>query len=138
MKNNIYPCLWMQTDIQEASEFYLQVFKDSIIISSNPMAVLLQIKGSYLMLLNGGPKYTFSEAISLVIPCETQDEIDEYWQKLGESGSYSKCGWLKDKYGVSWQVVPAILNKLMNDPKTSTNVIYELMQMDKIIIEKLN
>ncbi|MCG9879130.1 MAG: VOC family protein [Bacteroidia bacterium] len=138
MKNNIYPCLWMQTDIQEASEFYLHVFKDSIIISSNPMAVLLQIKGSYLMLLNGGPKYTFSEAISLVIPCETQEEIDEYWHKLGESGSYSKCGWLKDKYGVSWQVVPAILNKLMNDPKTSTNVIYELMQMDKIIIEKLN
>lgn len=137
MKNTIYPCLWIQSDIQKAAEYYLNIFKDSIIVSSNPMTIVLQIKGTYLMLLNGGPKYTFSEAISLVLPCENQEEIDTYWEKLGEEGSYSKCGWLKDKFGVSWQVLPHNLIKLMNDPSVSSKVVYELMQMDKIILERL-
>lgn len=89
------------------------------------------------MLLNGGPEYKFTEAVSFVITCDTQEEIDYYWNKLSEGGEEGKCGWLKDKYGVSWQVVPAILGQLMNDPDKASKVMYAFMQMKKFNIEKL-
>lgn len=137
MANPIYPCLWFDGQSKEAADFYCSIFPNSKIISTNPMVVIFELNGTRFMALNGGPEYKFSEAVSFVISCETQVEIDMYWSKLTEGGQEGKCGWLKDKFGISWQVVPAVLGKLMNDPEKAPKVMYAFMQMKKFNIEKL-
>ena len=137
MTNPIYPCLWFDGQSKTAADYYCTVFPNSRIISSNPMVVIFELNGTKFMGLNGGPEYKFNEAVSFVVNCETQDEIDIYWNKLTEGGQEGKCGWLKDKFGVSWQIVPTILGKLMNDPEKAPRVMYAFMQMKKFDIEKL-
>jgi predicted 3-demethylubiquinone-9 3-methyltransferase (glyoxalase superfamily) len=101
------------------------------------MVVIFELNQTKFMALNGGPQYTFSPANSYVITCDTQEEIDHYWEKLGDGGKYGQCGWLDDKFGVSWQIVPAILGELMNNPEKSQQVIAAFMQMTKFDIEQL-
>jgi predicted 3-demethylubiquinone-9 3-methyltransferase (glyoxalase superfamily) len=137
MKNQIYPCLWFDGQAREAAEFYCSIFSNSKITEENTMVVKWELNGQPFMGLNGGPFYKFSPANSYVIECETQEEIDHYWQKLGEDGRYSQCGWLDDKFGVSWQVVPKLLGKLMADPEKRQRVVEAFMQMKKFDIEKL-
>ncbi|HET7819150.1 MAG TPA: VOC family protein [Bacteroidia bacterium] len=137
MNSTIYPCLWFDGKAQEAAKFYCSVFKNSKITIDTPMVVNFELNGKKFMGLNGGPNFKFNEAISFVIDCETQEEIDYYWSKLSEGGSEQQCGWLKDKYGVSWQVVPTILGKLMSNPEKSGRVIQAFMKMKKFDIEKL-
>jgi predicted 3-demethylubiquinone-9 3-methyltransferase (glyoxalase superfamily) len=137
MSNSVYPCLWFNNNAKEAADFYCSVFKNSRILQENPMVVSFEINGTRFMGLNGGPKYTFSPATSFVIECASQEEIDYYWERLGKDGRYSMCGWLDDKFGVSWQVIPAILSKLMADPEKAPRVIQAFMNMQKFEIEKL-
>jgi predicted 3-demethylubiquinone-9 3-methyltransferase (glyoxalase superfamily) len=138
MNNPIYPCLWFDGKAKEAAEFYCSVFKDSRILTETPMVVQFELNGSRFMGLNGGPHFKFNEAVSLVVNCENQEEIDYYWEKLtGEGGQESMCGWLKDKYGLSWQIVPANMGKLMTDPARAQRVMPVLMQMKKLDIRKL-
>lgn len=137
MNTTIYPCLWFDGKAKEAADFYCSVFKNSKIISDNPMVVIFELDGKRFMGLNAGPEFKFNEAISFVVECETQEEIDYFWYKLTEDGEESKCGWLKDKFGVSWQVVPSILGELMSDPSRSERVINAFLQMKKFDIETL-
>ena len=136
MTHPVYPCLWFDGKAKEAAEYYCSIFTDSKILSQNPMVIMLSLNGSTFMLLNGGPMYTFTPATSFVINCDTQEEIDMYWDRLGARGKYSKCGWLDDKFGVSWQIVPTILGKLMSGPK-APKVIEAFMQMTKFDIAAL-
>ena len=101
------------------------------------MVVDFELNGRRFMGLNGGPHFKFNEAVSFVVDCDTQEEIDYYWNKLTEGGSESQCGWLKDKFGVSWQIVPTILKKLMSDPERSQRVMQAFMKMKKFDIKKL-
>ena len=135
MTHQIYPCLWFNGQAKAAAEFYCSVFKNGKILSDTPMVVTFEVNGTKFMGLNGGPQFKFSEAISFVVNCDTQDEIDYYWDKLTEGGEESMCGWLKDKYGVSWQIVPAIIAELMNDPEKAQRVIKAFMNMRKLDIE---
>ncbi|MFZ4547044.1 MAG: VOC family protein [Bacteroidales bacterium] len=137
MANPIYPCLWFDGKAHEAAEYYCSVFPNSRIISLNPIVAIFELNGAKFMGLNGGPEFKFNEAVSFVVNCETQDEIDMYWNKLTMGGQEGKCGWLIDKYGVSWQIVPSILGKLMNDPEKAPRAMYAFMQMKKFDIEKL-
>jgi len=137
MKKQIYPCLWFDGKAKAAADFYCSVFKNSKILSENPMVVQFELNGSRFMGLNGGPNYKFTPATSFVIECETQEEIDFYWDKLGKGGRYDKCGWLDDQFGVSWQVVPAVLGKLMSDPARAPRVVDAFMKMSKFNIEEL-
>lgn len=137
MNKMIYPCLWFDGKAREAAEFYCSVFKNSVITSDNQLVVTFETAGQKFMCLNGGPEFTFNPSISFVVECETQKEIDYYWNKLTEGGEESQCGWLKDKFGVSWQIVPAILGKLMSDPSKSERVMNAFLQMKKFEIEKL-
>jgi predicted 3-demethylubiquinone-9 3-methyltransferase (glyoxalase superfamily) len=137
MSNKLYPCLWFDGQAKAAAEFYCSVFKDSKILSVNPMAVVFEINQSKFMALNGGPEYKFSAANSYIITCDTQEEIDYYWDQFSREGQPGKCGWMIDKYGVSWQIVPSILGSLMNDPEKAPKVMYAFMQMSKFDIEKL-
>ncbi len=137
MTNSIFPCLWFDGQSKEAADFYCSVFPNSKIISSNPIVVIFELNGKKFMGLNGGPDYKFTEAVSFVVNCNTQEEIDNYWHKLTEGGQEGKCGWLKDRFGVSWQIVPSILGELMNDPEKAPRVMYAFMQMKKFDIEKL-
>ena len=137
MKNKIYPCLWFDGKAKEAADHYCAIFPNSKITSENPIMVNFELNGYKFMGLNGGPTYKFSPANSYVIECETQSEIDFYWERLGEGGVYNQCGWLDDKYGVSWQIVPAILGKLMSDPEKGQRVVQAFMKMKKFDIETL-
>ena len=137
MTETIYPCMWFDGQSKAAAEFYCSVFPNSRILSNNPMVVIFELNGKKFMALNGGPEYAFTEAVSFVVNCETQKDIDFYWNKLTEGGAEGKCGWLKDKFGVSWQIVPSMLGKLMNDPEKAPKVMYAFMQMKKFDIEKL-
>ena len=137
MINKIFPCLWFDGKAKEAAEFYCSVFENSSITSENQTVVIFESSGQKFMCLNGGPEYAFNEAISFVVECETQDEIDYYWDKLTEGGEEIQCGWLKDKFGVSWQVVPSILGKLMSDPSRAERVTKVFLQMKKFDIAKL-
>lgn len=137
MKHEIYPCLWFDGQAKAAADFYCSVFKNSKIISENPMVVIFELNGKKFMALNGGPNFKFTEAISFVVDCDTQEEIDHYWNELTKEGQESMCGWLKDKFGISWQIVPTILGELMNDPEKGPRVIKAFMQMKKFDIEKL-
>lgn len=134
---SLYPCLWFDGQAKAAAEYYCSIFPNSKITSENPMVVRFELNGFQFMGLNGGPQYQFSAANSYVIECDTQEEIDLYWEKLGTNGSYNQCGWLDDQFGVSWQIVPAILGKLMTDPEKAPRVIHAFMQMSKFDIETL-
>jgi predicted 3-demethylubiquinone-9 3-methyltransferase (glyoxalase superfamily) len=138
MSNPIYPCLWFDGKAKEAAEFYCSVFKNSKILIDTPMVVQFELNGSRFMGLNGGPSFKFNEAVSLVVNCENQQEIDYYWEKLtAEGGQESMCGWLKDKYGLSWQIIPENMGKLMTDPERAQRIMPVLMQMKKLDIRKL-
>lgn len=137
MANQIYPCLWFDGQAKAAAEYYCSIFKNSKITFENSFVVNFDLDGNKFMALNGGPMYKFSPANSYVIECETQDEIDHYWDKLGEGGAHNKCGWLDDKFGVSWQIVPRILGELMTDSKKAPRVMEAFMQMTKFDIQKL-
>jgi predicted 3-demethylubiquinone-9 3-methyltransferase (glyoxalase superfamily) len=138
MSNQIYPCLWFENQAQEAAKFYCGIFKNSKITSDNQMVVSFELNGNKFIGLNGGPQFKFNEAVSFVVDCETQEEIDHYWNSLtAQGGSEGNCGWLKDKFGLSWQIVPAILPKLLGNPEKAPSVIEVYMKMKKFIIHEL-
>ena len=137
MTKQIYACLWFDGQAKAAADYYCSVFKNSKILAENPIVVNFELNGTKFMALNGGPNYKFTPATSFVIECETQQEIDHYWEKLGAGGRYDQCGWLDDKFGVSWQVVPVVLGKLMADPERSQRVVQAFMKMSKFNIEEL-
>ncbi|MEQ8361870.1 MAG: VOC family protein [Cyclobacteriaceae bacterium] len=124
MNNTIYPCLWFDGHAEEAATFYCGIFKNSKITTNTPMVVNFELNGKKFMGLNGGPMFKFNEATSFVVDCNDQQEIDYYWSKLtDDGGTPSQCGWLKDKYGLSWQIVPRQLGELMKgDTKKSQQV----------------
>ncbi len=137
MTHKLYPCLWFDGKAKEAAEFYCSVFKDSKILSENPMVVNFELNGTKFMGLNGGPLFKFNEAVSYVVNCDTQEEIDYYWEKLTDGGRESMCGWLVDKFGLSCQIVPSILGELMSDPQRAGRVTKAFMEMKKLDIETL-
>jgi predicted 3-demethylubiquinone-9 3-methyltransferase (glyoxalase superfamily) len=134
----IYPCLWFDRKAKEAAEFYCRVFPNSRILSDSPIVVTFELNGQKFMGLNGGPMFVPNEAVSFVIDCETQEEIDYYWDTLtANGGEESMCGWLKDKFGIWWQVVPAILLELMADPERSERVVAAFLKMRKFNLAKI-
>ena len=147
----ITPFLWYDNQAEEAANFYCSIFKHSKIgkvsrygeVGPGPkgqvMVITFELDGQNFIALNGGPKFTFTEAISLAVTCETQDEIDYFWDKLtADGGQESQCGWLKDKFGLSWQVVPDIIGELMTgNPEKSNRVMQAVMQMKKLDIHKM-
>ncbi|WP_031526540.1 VOC family protein [Dyadobacter crusticola] len=133
----LYPCLWFDGNAKDAADYYCSIFKSSKITSENPMVVTFELNGFKFMGLNGGPHYKFSPATSFVVECDTQEEIDYYWERLGEGGSFNQCGWLDDKFGMSWQIVPSVLQKLMSDPEKAPRVMEAFMQMSKFDIAAL-
>ena len=138
MTNQIYPCLWFDNQAQDAAKFYCSVFKSSKITADNQMVVAFELNGKKFIGLNAGPQFQFNEAISFVVDCETQEEIDYYWNKLmADGGNEGSCGWLKDKFGVSWQIVPTVLPKLLSDPGKAQKVMQAYMQMKKFDIKTL-
>ena len=137
MGKQIYTCFWSDNQAKEMADYYCSIFKNSKITSQNPMVVNFELNDTKFMALNGGPRYKFSPANSHVIECDTQEEIDHYWEKLGEGGLCNQCGWLDDKFGVSWQIVPTILGKLMSDPEKAPRVIQAFMKMTKFDIQLL-
>ncbi|WP_276482485.1 VOC family protein [Paraflavitalea pollutisoli] len=138
MKKQIYPCLWFDGKAQEAAKFYCSVFPNSTITADNQMVVTFDLNGTRFMGLNGGPQFVFNEALSFVIECQDQAEIDHYWSELtADGGQEGSCGWLKDKFGLSWQVVPAILPELLSDPERAPRVLQAYMKMKKFEIDEL-
>jgi predicted 3-demethylubiquinone-9 3-methyltransferase (glyoxalase superfamily) len=147
----ITPFLWFDNKAEEAMNFYVSIFKNSKIVSvtrygeAGPgpkgavMIAAFQLNGQEFLALNGGPQFTFSPAISFLVNCETQQEVDELWERLSEGGEKNRCGWLRDKYGLSWQVVPYVLGEMMQDKdaEKSKRVMKAMLQMDKIDIKKL-
>jgi predicted 3-demethylubiquinone-9 3-methyltransferase (glyoxalase superfamily) len=135
----ITPFLWFDGRAEAAAKFYTAIFKPSKIESVSPMSATFQLEGQKFMALNGGPQFKFNEAISFFVSCRTQKEIDYFWTKLSAGGKPGKCGWLKDKFGVSWQIVPPILGELLNDEddEKSKRVMEAMMQMDKLDIAGL-
>ena len=157
MPNKVTPCLWFDHEAEDAARFYTSVFKDSKIISvshypntgqeihgkpaGSVMVVVFELNGQSYSALNGGPHFMFNEAISLQIECESQEEVDYYWDKLGAGGDpkAQQCGWLKDKFGLSWQVVPRMLNDLMTDPDAAKmeRAFAAMLEMQKLDIAAL-
>jgi len=147
----ITPFLWFDGKAEEAMKFYVSIFKNSKAwrirrygeAEPGPkgavMSATFQLDGQEFMALNGGPQFTFSPAISFFVNCETQEEVDELWEKLSAGGEKQRCGWLKDKYGLSWQIIPTALGEMLNDPDAakSARVMQAMLQMDKIDIEGL-
>jgi predicted 3-demethylubiquinone-9 3-methyltransferase (glyoxalase superfamily) len=140
----ISPFLWFDGQAEEAMNFYISIFKSAKVLSVNRvdgkvMSVTFELEGQKFMGLNAGPQFKFTEAISLFVDCETQEEVDELWEKLSAGGEKSRCGWLKDKYGLSWQIIPTALGKLMSDPdpEKSKAVFQAMLKMNKIVIEDL-
>ena len=138
MNKQLYPCLWFDGQARAAADFYCTIFPDSKIINDSGMVVNFALNGQFFMGLNGGNNFKFNEAVSFVIPCKDQEEIDHYWYKLiADGGKESMCGWCKDKYGLSWQVVPNILGELMSNPEKGQRVVQAFMKMKKFNIETL-
>ena len=147
----ITPFLWFDDKAEEAAYFYVSIFKDSKILNlarcgeagpgpkGTVMVATFQLEGQKFMALNGGPHYIFSPAISFLVDCETQAEVDELWEKLSAGGNELQCAWLKDKFGVSWQIVPTILGELMsgNDDAKCERVMQAMLQMVKLDVKKL-
>ncbi len=138
MTKALYPCLWFNGNARAAADFYCSIFPNSKIIQDSGMVVNFELNGQFFMGLNGGDKFQFNEAVSYVISCKDQEEIDYYWNKLiADGGKESMCGWCKDKFGFSWQVVPTILGQLMSDPQKGPRVVQAFMKMRKFDIEAL-
>jgi len=147
----ITPFLWFDNQAEEATNFYTSVFQNSKIGTvarygkggpgpeGQVMTIAFQLDGQEFVALNGGPQFKFTEAVSFVVNCETQEEIDRFWDRLSEGGEVQQCGWLKDKYGLSWQIVPTILGKLMGsrEAEKSQRVMQELLKMKKLDIKTL-
>jgi predicted 3-demethylubiquinone-9 3-methyltransferase (glyoxalase superfamily) len=151
----INPCLWFDDKAEEAAKFYVSIFKNSKLgnitrygeagaeVSGRPtgsvMTVTFEIEGQEFVALNGGPHFKFSEAISFMVKCETQKEIDEMWEKLSQGGKEGQCGWLKDKYGLSWQIVSPVWDEMLRDKdvKKSERVMKAILQMSKPDIKTL-
>lgn len=147
----ITPSLWFNNNVEEAVEFYTTVFKDAKVVNmvrytdagpgpaGSVMTAVFQLHGQQFIALNGGPQFKFNEAVSFVINCQDQTEVDDYWEKLSGGGEKGRCGWLKDKFGLSWQVVPTALPNLLSgqDGVRTKRVMEALMKMDKIEIDKL-
>jgi predicted 3-demethylubiquinone-9 3-methyltransferase (glyoxalase superfamily) len=149
----ITPCLWFDSQGEEAARFYTSIFKNSKIgtitrygdagaaASGRPngsvMTVAFQLDGQEFVALNGGPHFKFTEATSFMVNCETQKEIDDFWEKLSEGGEQGPCGWLKDKYGLSWQVVPTALGEMMKDAGGADRVMATILTMKKLDIKAL-
>jgi predicted 3-demethylubiquinone-9 3-methyltransferase (glyoxalase superfamily) len=147
----ITPWLWFDTQAEEAATFYTSVFKNSKILSvdrygdagpgeaGSVMTVAFELDGQEFVGLNGGPHFTFNEAVSFLVSCDSQDEVDEYWSRLTEGGEESQCGWLKDKYGVSWQIIPTALPELLGDPDPARaqRAMQAMLTMGKIDVEAL-
>ena len=135
----ITPFLWFDGQAEAAAKFYTSIFKKSRIQSISPMSATFVLAGQKFMALNGGPQFKFTEAISFFVSCETQKEIDYFWEELSAGGEKSRCGWLKDKFGVSWQVVPPILGDMLNDEDAgkSQRVMQAMLKMGKLDIKKL-
>jgi predicted 3-demethylubiquinone-9 3-methyltransferase (glyoxalase superfamily) len=145
MMPTITPFLWFDTQAEEAMNLYASIFKRSKVISVNRaqgkvMSVQFELEGQAFMALNAGPQYTFTEAISFFVGCETQQEIDELWAKLtADGGAPSRCGWLKDKFGVSWQIVPTTLGRMLTDKEAAKahRVMNAMLQMEKLDLKRL-
>ena len=147
----IVPCLWFDDKAEEAMNFYVSIFKNSKVLNvsrygeagpgkkGTVMTATFQLDGQEIFALNGGPVFTFTEAVSFFVNCETQQEVDELWEKLSDGGEKGRCGWLKDKYGLSWQIVPTILGRLMGDknPDKSRRVTEAMLKMEKLDINAL-
>jgi predicted 3-demethylubiquinone-9 3-methyltransferase (glyoxalase superfamily) len=147
----ITPFLWFDGKAEEAANFYTSIFPNSKIVSmmrsgetgpgpkGSVMSATFELQGQEFIALNGGPMFTFSPAISFFVHCETQEEVDHFWEKLSEGGEKQRCGWLKDKFGVSWQVVPSVLGQLLEDKdaEKSKRVMNAMLQMDKLDIARL-
>jgi predicted 3-demethylubiquinone-9 3-methyltransferase (glyoxalase superfamily) len=145
------PCLWFDIEGEEAARFYTSVFPNSRIVdvahygeagprpAGTVMTVSFELAGQKFLALNGGPEFTFNEAISFQVNCETQEEVDTFWNTLSEGGEAGPCGWLKDKFGVSWQIVPTVLPELLGDPdrEKAQRVMAAMLQMKKIEIDAL-
>jgi predicted 3-demethylubiquinone-9 3-methyltransferase (glyoxalase superfamily) len=148
---NIVPNLWFDTQSEEAAQFYTSVFPNSRILEvthygpAGPreegmvLTVAFELDGQRLVALNGGPDFTFNEAVSLEVECADQEEVDYYWEKLGDGGEPGPCGWLKDRYGLSWQIVPRRLIELISDPdrEKSQRAMHAMLQMGKIEVAEL-
>jgi len=148
----ITPSLWFDTEAEDAANFYVSVFKNSQVLNvsrygeAGPrpagmvMTVDFELDGQEFIALNGGPEFPFTEAVSLQVNCETQDEVDRYWSILSEGGEEGPCGWLKDRYGLSWQIIPVALTELLNDPDAAKaqRAMAAMLQMKKIDIAVLH
>jgi predicted 3-demethylubiquinone-9 3-methyltransferase (glyoxalase superfamily) len=147
----ITPFLWFDGKAEEAMNFYVSVFKNSKVVSvtrygdagpgpkGTVMSAIFQLEGQDFFALNGGPQFTFTPAVSFFVNCETQPEVDELWEKLSEGGRKDRCGWLQDKYGLSWQVIPSVLGKFLQDKdrEKAKRVMQAMMKMDKLDINGL-
>jgi predicted 3-demethylubiquinone-9 3-methyltransferase (glyoxalase superfamily) len=147
----ITPFLWFNDKAEEAMNFYVSIFKNSKVgrvtrygdagpgPKGSVMSATFQLEGQEFFALNGGPHYTFTPAISLFVNCETQQEVDELWEKLSAGGRKDRCGWLQDKYGLSWQIIPSVLGEMLGDkdPGKAKRVMQAMLQMEKIDIERL-
>ncbi len=154
-KQGVTACLWFDNNAEEAANFYTSIFKNSRITGiarygeagseatgrpkGTAMTVAFELQGQEFLALNGGPAFTFSPAISFIVNCEAQNEVDALWEKLSEGGAPQQCGWVTDKYGVSWQIVPSVLGAMMQDkdPAKTNRVMTALLQMKKIDIGAL-
>jgi predicted 3-demethylubiquinone-9 3-methyltransferase (glyoxalase superfamily) len=150
-RSKITPCLWFDTQGEEAATFYTSIFPNSRIVevahygdagprpAGTVMTVVYELDGQRFLALNGGPQFTFSEAVSFQVDCETQEEVDHYWDTLSEGGEQGPCGWLKDRFGLSWQIVPSALPRLLADPdrEKSQRVMAAMLEMKKIEIDEL-
>ncbi len=147
----ITPFLWFDTQAQAAANFYVSIFDNAKVVSitrygdagpgpkASVMTVVFELDGQRFTALNGGPQFKFTEAISFSVPCKTQEEVDRFWEKLSEGGEQGPCGWVKDKYGLSWQINPTVLGELLNDPdpRKSKRVMEAMLKMKKIDIAGL-
>lgn len=147
----ITPSLWFDGRAEEAMDFYVSIFKNSQIVGitrygevgpgaqGTVMTGRFLLDGQDFVALNGGPEFTFSPALSFVVNCETQEEVDEFWERLSEGGEKRQCGWLQDRFGMSWQIVPTVLIRMLNDPdpKRSESVMKAMLQMEKLDITTL-
>ncbi len=147
----ITPFLWFDGNAEEAMTFYTSIFKNSKVVNvtrygdagpgpkGTVMGATFQLEGQEFYAINGGPQFTFSPAISFFVNCETQEEVDELWEKLSAGGEQQMCGWLKDKFGLSWQIIPKVLGEMLRDkdPEKSQRVMKAMLQMTKIEIDKL-
>lgn len=137
MAKSPYTCLWFNNQAEEAAAYYCSVFTNSKLVSSNPMVAYFELNGSGFMALNGAMDNAFNDSISLVVECDTQEQIDHYWESFSKDGKPLMCGWIRDKYGVCWQIVPSRLGEWMSDPEKGKRVVAAFRKMTKFILADL-